>query len=263
MTSTTVSIAHAHIAAMRASHDRLAALVSGLDAAAIEAPSYDSEWSIGQVLSHLGSQAQIFELFLEAGLGEHPVPGNEVFPPIWDVWNAKAPLAWRDDSIAANETEVSKYESLDEDTIEAFRIAIFGMDLDVAGLLRMRLSEHSVHSWDIEVMLDPTAEVDPEAVELLVDGLDRTAARGGKPQGESFRVRVGTTSPQRDLVVTVGESVSIAAAEPDDSYDGSVDLPAEAFLRLVYGRLDPDHTPEHAESGARGLADLRTVFPGF
>ena len=258
-----LATAHAYLAAMRASHDRTTALVSGLDVAGIEAPSYDSEWSIGQVLAHLGSQAQIFELFLEAGLGEHPVPGSEVFGPIWDVWNAKDPLAWRDDSLAASEVEVRTYESLDDATIDAFRISMFGMDLDLAGLLRMRLSEHAVHTWDIEVMSDPTATVAVDAVHLLLDGLGSAAARGGKPQGESFRVRVGTTDPQRDLVVSVGETVAIDAAEPDDSYDGSVDLPAEAFLRLVYGRLDPDHTPAFTESGARGLADLRAVFPGF
>ena len=255
--------AHAYIAALRASHDRVTSLVSDLDVAGIEAPSYDTEWSIGQVLSHLGSQSQIFELFLEAGLGEHPVPGNEVFPPIWDVWNAKSPLEWRVDCLAAYDVEVAKYESLDDATIEAFRISMFGMDLDLTGLLRMRLGEHAVHAWDIAVALDPTATVRSDAVDLLLDGLGSTAARGGRPQGESFRVRVGTTEPQRDLVVVVGDAVSIVPAEADDSYDGSVDLPAEAFLRLVYGRLDREHAPAHAESGSRGVADLRSVFPGF
>ena len=66
----------------------------------------------------------------------------------------------------------------------------------------------------------------------------------------------------RDLVVEVADPVVVRTAEPDDDYDGSVDLPAEAFLRLVYGRLDVDRTPDHSESGARGLADLRRVFPG-
>ena len=255
--------AHAYISALHASHERVAALVADLDVAGIEAPSYDSEWSIGQVLSHMGSQAQIFELFLEAGLGEHPVPGNEVFPPIWDVWNDKSPLQWRDDFLVASATEVEKYASLDDATIDGFRISMFGMDLDISGLVRMRLAEHAVHAWDVAVALDPTATVRPDAVDLLLDGLGTTAARGGKPQGESFRVRVGTTDPQRDLVVSVGESVSIDAAEADDAYDGSVDLPAEAFLRLVYGRLDREHAPAHAESGSRGVADLRSVFPGF
>jgi len=259
----TPSNAHAHIAALRATRDHLAGLVSGLDAEAIQAPSYDTEWSIGQVLSHLGSQAEIFELFLEAGLSGQPAPGGEAFQPIWDVWNAKDPVAWRDDYLAASEKELATFESLDDATLEAFSMSLFGTDMGLVGLLRMRLGESSAHAWDVAVMSDPSATVEPAAVALLVDHLARTAARGGKPQGETFRVRVGTTDPQRDLVVSVGESIDIATAEADDAYDGSVDLPAEAFFRLVYGRLDPEHTPAVAESGSRGLADLRAVFPGF
>ena len=172
------------------------------------------------------------------------------------MWNAKDPIAWRDDYLAASEREVATFESLDDATIEAFSISMFGMDIDLVGLLRMRLGESAAHAWDVAVMSDPSATVEPGAVELLVDHLGRTAARGGKPRGEAFRVRVGTTDPQRDLVVVVGESVELATAEPDDSYDGSVDLPAEAFFRLVYGRLDPDHTP-----GRRGVRRARPRRP--
>ena len=49
-----------------------------------------------------------------------------------------------------------------------------------------------------------------------------------------------------------------AASEP-----GAPDLrlPAESLVRLVYGRLDPAHTPVAADS--TGLDDLRGLFPGF
>jgi len=246
--------------ALHASHDRIVGLVSGLDEAAIISPSYDSEWSIGQVLSHLGSQAEIFDLFVAAVLAGEPVPGGEAFPPIWDRWNAKSPLQWRDDFIVADTAALATIESLDPAT---FRIAMFGMDLDLAGFVRMRLQEHAIHVWDVAVALDPTAEVSADAVALLIDGLGMTAGRAGKASTSPYRVRVGTSDPSRDLVVSVGESVTIDAAEPDDSYDGSIDLPAEAFVRLVTGRLDPDHTPAWTESGARGLTDLRQTFPGF
>lgn len=254
--------AYALIAALRASQARLSALVAGLDQADLEAPSYVAEWSIGHVLAHLGSQAEIVELVLEAVLGEHEMPGGEVLQPVWDRWSAKAPVERRDDALAASEAEVATYESLDPATVETFRIPLFGLDLDLVGLLRIRLAEHAVHTWDVAVALDPHATVSADAVALLVDVLAPTAARTGRPQGARFRVRVGTTGPRRDFVVSVGDAVAIDTAEPDDSYDGSVDLSAEAFLRLVHGRLDPDHTPEHAESGAHGLADLRAVLPG-
>ena len=39
-----------------------------------------------------------------------------------------------------------------------------------------------------------------------------------------------------------------------------LELPAEALIRLVYGRLDPDHTPAVADPAL--LDELRGVFPG-
>ena len=40
-----------------------------------------------------------------------------------------------------------------------------------------------------------------------------------------------------------------------------LELPAEAFARLIYGRLDPDHTP--AFTGTEELMDvLRQTYPG-
>ena len=39
-------------------------------------------------------------------------------------------------------------------------------------------------------------------------------------------------------------------------------LPAEAFVRLVYGRLDADHTPHRVQADGLDLDDLRKVFPG-
>ena len=39
-------------------------------------------------------------------------------------------------------------------------------------------------------------------------------------------------------------------------------MPAEAFVRLVYGRLDEAHTPP-VESAGVELDELRPIFPGF
>jgi len=39
-------------------------------------------------------------------------------------------------------------------------------------------------------------------------------------------------------------------------------LPAEALVRLVYGRLDPAHTPALEARGV-DVDELRRIFPGF
>ena len=53
--------------------------------------------------------------------------------------------------------------------------------------------------------------------------------------------------------------MSLVPAEPRGTPD--LVLPAEALVRLVYGRLDPAHTPGSITGSAR-LAALRAAFPG-
>ena len=252
------------IDALRRSHDTLRGLAEPLTADQLEQRSYDQDWSIAQVLSHLGSQAEVFGLWLDAGLSGQDPPGREAFPPIWDAWNSRGSQAQAADSLQANEALIERFESLDAGQQERFRLAMFGMDLDMAGLLRMRLGEHAVHTWDVAVALDPAATVAPDAVTLLVDTLGQLVARAGQPDGVKRRVHVTTSSPRRDFLLESGDTVTLVPL-PDGEREeplAGLRLPAEAFVRLTYGRLDPAHTPPVEAQGV-DLGELRQVFPGF
>jgi uncharacterized protein (TIGR03083 family) len=249
------------IGALRHSHDRLQALAGPLDAAQLEQPSYASEWSIAQVLSHLGSQAEIFGLFLAAGLTGQEPPGREEFVPIWEVWNAKRPQAQASDALRADQATLEQFESLDDEQRAQLRLQMFGMDLDVTGLASMRLSEHAVHTWDVAVALDPAATIEPDAVALLVDMLSQFAGRSAKPDAQPRRVRVVTTDPDRSFVLETGTAVTLTESEGDEGLP-ELRLPAEALLRLLYGRLDDAHTPPVEAEGV-DLDELRALFPGF
>jgi uncharacterized protein (TIGR03083 family) len=251
------------IQALRHSHDSLRALVEPLTDGQLEQRSFCTDWSIAQVLSHLGSQAEGFGLWLDAGLTGQDPPGQDVFPPIWDAWNARAPRAQAADSLQVNEALIQRLESLDAGQQERFRLQLFGMDLDMAGLARMRLSEHAIHSWDVAVALDPAARVAPEAVGLIVDTLGPLAARSGRPDGSKLRLSVSTSSPERHFILESGETVTLApSAAGEDAELPELRLPAEALVRLVYGRLDPAHTPP-VETRGVDLDELRRLFPGF
>jgi uncharacterized protein (TIGR03083 family) len=249
--------------ALRHSHDSLRTLVEPLTDDQLEQRSYCTDWSIAQVLSHLGSQAEGFGLWLDAGLAGQDPPGQDVFPPIWDAWNARAPRAQATDSLRANEALIQRLESLDAGQQERFHLKLFGMDLDLAGLARMRLSEHAVHSWDVAVALDPAARVAPEAVDLIVDTLGPLAARSGKPDGSKLRLHVSVSGPQRDFTLESGETVTLVRSTAgEDAGLPELQLPAEALVRLVYGRLDRAHTPP-VETRGVDLDELRRLFPGF
>ena len=231
------------------------------DSGQLNRQSYASEWTIVQVLSHIGSGAEIFSLFLEAGRkGEDP-PGRERFEPIWDTWNARSPEEQATHALASDQAALERFESVDATEQERFHLNLFGGDVDMAVLARMRLSEHAIHTWDIAVALDPTATVAPDAVDLLIDTLGQLASRTGKPTESLTRVNVSTTDPERQFVLDADESVSLLPWDGEESLAG-LRLPAEAFLRLIYGRLDPDHTPP-VETGAVDLDQLRATFPGF
>lgn len=251
----------AWISALRSSHDRLRAAVEPLDPGQLEQPSYDAEWSIAQVLSHLGSQAEIFGLYLDAGLSGQEPPGREVLPPIWDAWNGRSPQAQAADGLAADGAMVERFEALDAGERQRMRLKLFGMDLDMAGVARLRVGEHAIHTWDVVVALDPAATVSPDAVSLLIDTVGQLAARAGKSDGKPRRVHVVTTSPERHFLLETGEAVTLSASAGDESLP-ELRLPAEAFLRLVYGRLDPAHAPA-VQATDVDLDELRQIFPGF
>jgi uncharacterized protein (TIGR03083 family) len=252
----------AWLAAVRSSQDRFAGLLTGLSADQVTAPSYDTEWTIADVASHLGSQAEIFELFVDAGQRGADAPGGDVFQPIWDRWNAKAPADQVADSVAANEAFVARLEGLSEEQRAEFSLNLFGSQTDLAGFSAMRLGEHAVHTWDIAVALDPSAVVSGDAVSLLVDRLGAVAGRAGKATEDGGSVSIGTSDPARTFVLATGPDVQLAAANVGEvAGDPDLSLPAEALVRLVYGRLDPDHTPETVTG--EDLPRLREVFPGF
>ena len=249
------------IQALRHSHETLQAVAGPLDAGQLERRSYASQWSIAQVLSHLGSQAEIFSLLLNAGLAGQDPPGQDAFPPIWEAWNTKSPDNQAADALRADHAVTVRLESLDDTQRERLHLHAFGMDLDTTGLARIRLGEHAVHTWDIAVALDPAATVAPDAVVLLVNTLGQLVTWTAKPRGQRRRLRVSTSSPVRHYMLDIGETVTLMPTE-GNSIRPELALPAEAFVRLVYGRLDPAHTPP-VEATRVDLDELRQVFPGF
>jgi hypothetical protein len=95
---------------------------------------------------------------------------------------------------------------------------------------------------------------------VLLDGLGRIVGFTGKANGETKEVHVRTKNPARDYTIAFsGESVSLAATAHSSAPD--VELPAEAFIRLVYGRLDAENTPSDSNNDA--LDGLKTAFPGL
>lgn len=183
---------------------------------------------------------------------------------MWERWNAKTPAGQAADALVADRGFLDQIAALDEAAIRNWRLDLFGGEQDLSGLLRFRLSEHALHTWDIAVMADPSATVSADATSLLIDTVDQLVPYVAKANGDTFGIVVKTFDPERNLaVVSSGDAVALRAEhELEGAPTDTVSLAAEAFIRLLYGRLDPAHTPE--VSAAQGTLDvLRRTFPGF
>ncbi len=250
------------LSVLRESHDTLTAAVTPLSVKELNGPAYPRDWSIARTLSHLGSGAEMFRLIVDAALAGSPTPGMTEFQAVWAAWDARSAreqgLAWQQ----ASAEFLDRIASLTEAQRADFSVELFGEARDLAGLLLIRLNEQILHAWDILVTLDPAAELQASAVPWILDGIGWLTARGA-PVDESQRILVSTEHPDRHLVLTVGPQGPPTTAEPDeDEPKATLRLPAEAFVRLVYGRLDPANTPPVQTEGV-SLDVLRSAFPGF
>lgn len=242
-------------AVLEASVARLGDLVAGLGPEELGAQAYPSEWTVADVLSHLGSAAVIARLRVDAALGG----GDVAVQPIWDEWNAKEPEAKAADALEADRAFLDRLDALTDEERARFELPLGPLNVDYDGYVRLRINEHVLHSWDIAVAFDPTAALAPDAVGIVLEALPMIAMFTGKPTGSPKALRVRTTAPDRRFVVDLADGVAVA---PDDGPGApDLELPAEAFVRLVYGRLDPDHAPPVQGAEAQ-LDELRRALPG-
>jgi uncharacterized protein (TIGR03083 family) len=246
------------LSVLRSSVSRLHDLVAPLTEAQLTQSAYPTEWTIADVLSHVGSGAVIFQgRIADARAGREP--DDDFAPGVWDVWNAKSPSAQAADALVADRELVESLAAVSDEEKASFHFSLGPMSFGFDEFVGLRINEHALHTWDVEVTLDPEALVAPDSVAQVVDDLGLMTRFTGQPTGGAHDVRVRTTDPARDFVIAVGvDSVELT---PDASSSApDLELPAEAFIRLIYGRLDPDHSPQ---IGATAVVDeLRGIFPG-
>ena len=247
------------VGALRASVDQLRALVGGLDDAQLVSQSYCDDWSIAQVLSHLGSGAVISLRGLQDLRAGTATP-DEFNQSVWDEWNAKSPRAQADDALVADEALTQALEAVDETERAGLTFPLGPMSLGFNDIFGLRLNEHVLHTWDIAVAFDDSARLPEVAAGLVVDNLSLIARFSGRPDGQDRTIAVRTTDPERAIALRLSaDGVELGPGEPGQSPD--LGLPAEALGRLVYGRLDSEHTP--AFTGDATLVETRrAVFPG-
>jgi uncharacterized protein (TIGR03083 family) len=252
------------VASLRAHHDRLAQALGTLGSDQLAGPSAASEWSVAQVLSHLGSGAEIWYGPYSAGLaGQASTPADN--QAIWDRWNASSPEEQVAGFLEHDERFVALLEATtaDQRATATVDLGFFPEPVPLARAVGMRLNEVALHTWDVLAGIDASATVDAEAADLLLDEYAGSAAYMlgfiGKPEelAEPAVVDLDGYTLRIDDAIAISQG---SPAQPSATLHG----PHEAALRLVSGRLKPGYTADEITvSGNVALDDLRKVFPGY
>lgn len=259
------TLADRTIAALRSTHDTLATLVPDLTDDQLTGPSGSAGWTVADVLSHLGSGAEIGFATLRAGLGA-PAPAEGFNQGVWDRWNAMSPREQATGFLDRDEHLVAAFEALTAEQRQQLHVELgfLPAPVPVGSLAGMRLDEAALHTWDVLVAGDPAATLDGDTAEVIAEhltgGLSFMIGFIGK--AERLATPAVVTVEGSDFGITVADKVSVTAGvtDPTATFVG----PLESAVRLVFGRLTPEHTPNGVDvTGALTLDQLRTVFPGF
>lgn len=180
-------MADAHVEALRASVTRLRRLTAEMSDHELTRPAYPTEWTVADVLSHLGSGAVITRRRLEDALAGQDTP-DDFAPGVWDIWNGKGPVATRDDALAADAELLARLDAVTPTGRASFTTFMGPLTLDFEQFVGMRLNEHAFHTWDIEVVRDPAATLPEQAAELVIDNLELIARFTAKPTGDTTTI---------------------------------------------------------------------------
>ncbi len=254
------------IAALRSEHDTLAAVVPALTTDQLTGPSGASEWTIADVLSHMGSGAEISLAALRAALGAAEKPGPGFNQGIWDRWNAMSPQDQAAGWLASDSALVEALEAIPADRHDDLPVdmGFLPEPIPLASYAAMRLSEVGLHSWDVRAGVDPAAAVAEQSAQLLAEhlsaGISFLLGFIGKPAAERGNAVVEIAKTPYRIVLDEQARLTTEDVPVTATFDG----PLESAIRLIYGRLTPAYTP--AGVGTTGnitLDELRSTFPGF
>src|ERR1700728_5517915 len=127
--------------ALQASTSQLRALVEPLTAEQLRASAYPTEWTVADVLSHLGSGADIFLHQVNDALAGTPTP-PDFSRSVWDDWNARTPEDQAAGLLASDAALLSRLYELTPDDVQNVTIQMGPFTLTFDEYLGGRVNEH-------------------------------------------------------------------------------------------------------------------------
>ncbi len=227
------------IGALRATHDDLASVVTRMSDDELAERSGAAEWTVADVLSHLGSGAEISLATLRAAVNGGTPPTQDFNQAVWDRWNALSPREQAAGFLVHDEDLVAAMEALSATQRRDLRVDLGFLPepLPLAGYLGMRLNEAAQHSWDARVSTDPDAAISADTAKLIAEhfATDLSFLLGFTAKADSIGHRAVVAIDRSGYAIRIDDAVDLttAASEATATFTG----PLESAIRLLAGRL--------------------------
>lgn len=219
-------------------------------------PSACEGWSVADVVAHLCGQA--FALNVSRGLqgDSSPPPGaaevtdhneDEFARNIFQrAFNTRAEFGDRLQEVL--------FQRLDEvvalfDTVEAGQwdnLCYWPPGPEpVHTMLDMRISELTMHAWDVCSRFDPGYRLSDGSVRVLMDTVNRAARRAFRPDPtipapQVYRFVIDRPAEARYELVIANEEIILRSGEGEERADVIFTCDGETYVMVMYGRLSPD-----------------------
>ncbi len=219
-------------------------------------PSACDGWSVADVVAHLSGQA--FVLNVGRGLqGDYsPPPGaapvtehneDEFAQNIFQrAFNTRAE--------AGDQLQQILFQRLDEavdlfDTVEEGQwdnLCYWPPGPEpVHTMLDMRISELTMHAWDVCSRFDPDYHLSDGSVRVLMDTVNRAARRAFRPDTtipapQVYRFVIEEPVEAVYELVIANEEINLSEGEGEQAADVIFSCDGETYVMVMYGRLTPE-----------------------
>jgi uncharacterized protein (TIGR03083 family) len=236
----------AQVAALRAAAQAEAAALATdartLDAAGWDAPTWCPGWTVREIVAHLAEGMDRFGQQVQGGLSGQPVEFTMAERDARRAEVKALPDAELADRLERNTAAFyERLAPLSDDDLARPSIPMAAGITPVLQVAYLRLHEPALHRWDVAIVRDPAAAIEPHAAALLSDYVLAGAARLAKADalGDSAGVVLAETTGEGGGPVALrwqGGQIAVTRGAPATA-DATLHLPIESLIRLIWGRL--------------------------
>ena len=232
--------------------ERIAALSPG----DWDQPSACDGWSVADVVAHLSGQA--FALNVGRGLqGDYSPPAGAA--PVTEhnedefarnifqrAFSTRAEFGERLQEVLFQRLDeaVDLFDTVDEGQWHNLCYWPPGPE-PVHTMLDMRISELTMHAWDVCSQFDPDYRLSDGSVPVLMDTVNRAARRAFRPDPtipapQIYRFAIADPIEAVYELVIANEEVTLRTGAGDEQANVIFRCDGETYVMVMYGRITPD-----------------------